>query len=185
MCIVYLRSTRINFLKLLTNFVGHTTILQYELRTRSKTVHHVLGIGFVFLGPSDRAPGKTQQEWEFGCHEELQLGQYVKSRLSTHTGRNLQHETADAPKPHTICHVFLGQQSTVRGVSPDGIWVMSRFIKKPLCRRTTGNSDSFHTQRCPTGTRVHTLQRSYTQVCNVFKLCRIIQFIIYNLFPPE
>jgi len=68
----------------------------------------MLGVGFVFLGPSDRVFGQTQQEQQFGGHEELQFGQHDENRLSTHTRRNLQHETVDAPKPHTLRHVFLG-----------------------------------------------------------------------------
>lgn len=138
--------------------------MRYEFRTGPEAVHDVLGVGFMFLGPSDCVPGQTQQERQFGRHEELQLGQYVENRLSTHPGRNLQHETVDAPESHTVRHVFLGRQSAVRGVPPYGLRVMPRSVTKPFLGRIARNGYSVHTQRCSARTRVHTQQRSHTQV---------------------
>lgn len=124
----------------------------------------MLRVGFVFLGPGYCVPGQTQQERQSGRHEKLQLGQHVENRLSTHTGRDYQHETVDASEPHTLCHVFLGQQPVVRGVSIDGLWFLSRFVAKPFCGRVTGDRHSFRAERRSAGSRVHTQQRAYTQV---------------------
>jgi len=66
-------------------------VSQHELRTGLEAVHHVLSVGLMFLGPGGRVPGQTQQEWQPGGNEELQLGQHVENRLSAHTGRDLQH----------------------------------------------------------------------------------------------
>jgi len=82
----------------------------------------------VFRGSSDRVLGQTQQERQFGRHEKLQSGQHDENRLSTDSGRNLQHQTVDAPEPHTLRYVLLGYKSAVRGVPPHGLWVVSRFI---------------------------------------------------------
>lgn len=52
---------------------------QHELRTGLEAVHHVLGAGFVFLGPGGRVSRQTQQERQPGGYEELQLGQHVEN----------------------------------------------------------------------------------------------------------
>lgn len=142
-------------------------VLHDELRTRSKAVHDVFGVGFVFLGQGDRVPGEAQQEWKSGRHEELQPGQYDENRLSTHTGRDLQHETTDASESHTVRHVFLGQESAVRGVSLDGLRFVSGFVTEPFCRGITRNGYSVRAQGRPARTRIHTQQKTHTQVCQV------------------
>lgn len=127
----------------------------------------MLGDGFVFLGPGHRVFGQTQQERQSGRHEELQPGQHVEDGLPAHTGRDLQHQAADAPEPHTVRDVVPGQESAVRGVPVDGVRVVSGSVAEPFRRRTAGNGHSARASRRFAGARVRTQQGAHTQVSRV------------------